>query len=114
MTTQITAYVMNPATDVVIFGDQLAEGMTVLPENNLLRHGDTEDEQLRAQRFRTVRTLRTEPSANGRPAQIAFIGEWADGYQSAWKGATTWTWIVKRGSIPALPPAPKRQRRWSR
>jgi hypothetical protein len=96
----ITAYVMNPETDVVLFGDQLAEGLLVLPESWLQRLGGTEDEQLRGQRFRTVTALRTEPSAYGSPAQFSFIGEWVDGYQAQWRGAISWTWIVSRSSIP--------------
>lgn len=94
---QVAAYLMNPAEDVVIYGDDLVEGMWVLPENELVRAtGRTEDAQIRGQRFRRVTQLRTQRGASGLPDLSVFIGEWVDGYQERHAYAVTWCWIVKR------------------
>jgi hypothetical protein len=101
VTTGTALYVMNPATDRVIFGDQLAEGMWVMPESECLRRGRSEDAALRANRFCRVTALRWPPSpGSGYPAKVAFIGEWVDGYQSACCYAVTWGWIVRRDDEP--------------
>jgi hypothetical protein len=85
------AYLMNPATDTIVFGDELAVGMQVLPENRSMRYDDgSEDSALRAQRFRTIIRIRYAP------AQVTFLGEWVDGYQEIWAGAITHGWIVRK------------------
>jgi len=92
------AYLMNPATDTIVFGDELAVGMQVLPENRSIRHDDgSEDSALRAQRFRTIIRIRGITPATGyAPAQVTFLGEWVDGYQEIWAGAVTHGWIVRK------------------
>lgn len=106
----ITEYVMNPAEDTVLYGDELADGMWVLGDDALMRtpSGDSEDEQIRAQRFRRVTRLRlyTQPGSDSAPPQMSFIGEWADGYQQSWEGAITSAWIVKREQ-----PSPRKDER---
>ena len=89
-------YVMNPAEDIVLYGDDLTEGMMVMAESELARKHPDEDRQLRANRFCKVTRLRRTPAVGGAPEQVLFIGEWVDGYQQAYGGAVTSTWIVKR------------------
>jgi hypothetical protein len=83
---------MNPAEDMILFGDELAEGMWVLTEDATMRqpHGSSEEEMIRAQRFRRVTRLRRSGGT------LIFIGEWVDGYQEVHKYAEDWGWIVKR------------------
>jgi hypothetical protein len=99
--TQVARYLMNPAEDVILFGDELAEGMQVLPEDASMRHSS--DDSLRAQRFMKVTRLRRLPGNGTMPDRIGFIGEWVDGYQEATSGsgiAISYAWIVKKDSIP--------------
>lgn len=100
MSARIASYVMNPAEDVVMFGDDLAEGMWVLREDTSMRHDyGTEEEQLRGQRFMRVTRLRFTP---GPASDLAvFIGEWVDGHQEVQRIAVTFGWIVKKDSLPA-------------
>lgn len=98
--TEASAYRMNPAEDVIVFGDELEEGMLVLAEEQHARqpHGSGEDERLRAQWFRRVTRLRREPgAAPGAPAKVVFVGEWVDGYQEVHRYAVSYGWIVKKG-----------------
>ena len=62
MSTIVDAYRMNPATDTIIFGDELTEGMWVIHESPQARCASNapEEVQLRGQRFRRVTRLRTE------------------------------------------------------
>lgn len=101
MSTDVASYLMNPAEDVVIFGDKLAEDMWVLPENGLLRSlsTGTEEEQLRRQRFRKVTHLRRDPIRDG-GVIVTFIGEWVDGYQEVCRYNESHGWIVKKDSLP--------------
>ena len=80
---------MNPAEDVLLYGDELCVGMWVLPPEIL--RGRDED---RSQQFRKITKLRDNVSA-------VFIAQWDDGYQEQ-QGpySPTWAWIVKRDSIP--------------
>lgn len=99
MSTDVAAYLMNPAEDVILFGDELAEGMWVLPESPWARSGRSgcgEDAALRAERFRKVTRLRRTPAAGDCPAQTVFVGEWIDGYQEIHSFAVSHGWIVKR------------------
>lgn len=100
--TETVRYVMNPAEDTLIYGDELADGMSVLLDDWTLRspHGYGEDEQLRQQRFRTVTRLRHDGTC------VNFIGEWVDGFQHSHRYAMSYAWIVKRNSMPgAVKPA---------
>lgn len=100
MTTTVASYEMNPTEDVVIFGDQLAEGMWVIPEASYMRsRGSGEDARLRGERFRQVTQLRHLPGQGNIPEQTAFIGVWVDGYQEIHSMAVTWGWIVKKDSL---------------
>jgi hypothetical protein len=100
MSTAVAAYLMNPAEDVIVFGDELAEGMWVLPEAAWVRsgRGDGEDSAIRAQRFRKVTRLRITPAAGATPAQTVFVGEWIDGYQEVHSYAVIHGWIVKKAA----------------
>ena len=99
--TTITRYLMNPAEDIIIFGDELAEGMWVLPESPTARcaANAAEDEQIRGQRFRRVTRLRRITGAGGGSMTI-FVGEWADGYQEAHRAVGGTAWIAKKDSVP--------------
>src|SRR5260370_3901705 len=68
----VATYVMNPAEDVVLFGDELANGMWVLADDCGARppYGPTEDERLRSQRFRRATPLRP----HGEP--LTFVRAW--------------------------------------
>jgi hypothetical protein len=97
----VTAYVMDPALDTVLFGDEITEGMWVLPEDELARkrHPDpAEDTALRQQRFRRITRLRVQPPCGLLPAQTVFIGEWIDGYQEMHSFAVTHGWIVRKAA----------------
>jgi hypothetical protein len=89
-------YRMNPATDRIIFGDELEEGMWVLPEDPWYRQPDseTEDEQIRAQRFRRVTRLAITHRYGS--VQARFIGEWVDGYQEVHWHGTCIAWLVRK------------------
>ena len=102
MSTAVARYTMNPAEDTVIFGDALADGMWVLPEDGPLRSlcAGTEEEQLRCQRFRKVTQLRRSPPA-AYGVILVFIGEWVDGYQEVCRYNESYGWIVKKDSLPA-------------
>jgi hypothetical protein len=111
--TAVTTYVMNPAEDVIVFGDELADGMWVLADDCCSRppYGSTEDERLHSQRFRRVTRLRREGDL------VTFIGEWLDGYQAMHQASTSSGWIVKKDSLPAsrvLTASPHRQPQHSR
>jgi hypothetical protein len=94
-TTTVAAYVMNPAEDVILFGDELANGMWVLADDCGARppYGVTEDERLHSQRFRRVTRLRREGEL------VTFVGEWLDGYQAVHQAGTSSGWIVKKDSL---------------
>jgi hypothetical protein len=94
MNTEITAYEMNPAEDTLLYGDELREGMLVLPEDETTRYqGSSEDARLRSQRFCTVTRLRDLGE------HFTFIGVWVDGFQKSWGAVRKAnTWIVKRDS----------------
>lgn len=100
---QVTPYLMNPAEDQILFGDELRAGMLAMPEETGIRaRGGDEDAQLRGQRFRRiVRTREGAAASGGVPPQIVIICEWVDGYRETWSGAITHTWIVKREATAA-------------
>jgi hypothetical protein len=99
-------YRMNPAEDTLVYGDQLAEGMWVLPSSPTTRFlGEDEDSRLRAQRFCRVTRLRREPFRfDGEVSEVTvFVGEWVDGYQYQRRHALTTPWLAKKA--PADPEA---------
>lgn len=98
MNETVAAYRMNPAEDRIVLGDELTEGMWVLPEDQRLRtHDGSEDGQIRAQRFRRIICRRVGPDYSpSAPPQIMLIGEWIDGHQETWRGAVTNSWLVKK------------------
>jgi hypothetical protein len=94
---------MSPETDVILYGDELADGMWVLPEDAGLRHAskdDDEDTAIRRQRFRQVTRKRITPGGGSCPDQVTFIGAWVDGYQEVHTCGVTWGWLVRKDSIP--------------
>jgi hypothetical protein len=100
MTAAVAAYLMNPAEDVIVFGDELAEGMWVLPEAASHRrpYGSDEDSRIRSQRFRQVTRLSHRPASGLNPPQAVFVGEWIDGYQEVHSYAVSHGWLVKKDS----------------
>jgi hypothetical protein len=97
MSTDVASYLMSPAEDVICFGDELAEGMWVLPESAWARsRGTGEDAAIRAQRFRKVTRLRRIPAMGAAPEQTVFVGEWIDGYQEIHSFAVSHGWLVKK------------------
>jgi len=98
MNAAVATYLMNPAEDVICFGDELAEGMWVLPESASARRGKGggEDALIRAERFRKVTRLRRVPAIGATPAQTVFVGEWIDGYQEIHSFAVSHGWLVKK------------------
>lgn len=102
MSTRIASYDMSPAEDVLLYGDEIAEGMLVLTEASFLRPGSEagEDGALRGQRFCKVTKLRRHGDI------ITFIGEYVDGFQKSFEVAYSWAWIVKRDSVPPADETP--------
>ena len=98
MSTEVASYLMNPGEDVIVFGDELAEGMLVVPERADCRSQDSgsEDARLRGERFRRVTRLRILPPCGDTPEQTVFVGEWVDGYQEVHSYAESFGWIVKK------------------
>lgn len=96
--TAVSVYRMNPAEDEIRFGDELMDDMWVLPEDpdDRLPYGDSEEEKIRAQRFRRVTRLRRMPGFAPLPDRVFFIGEWVDGYQQVHELTVTHGLIVKR------------------
>jgi hypothetical protein len=92
----VTAYVMDPALDTVLFGDEITEGMWVLPEDSILRSLPIggEEEQLRRQRFCRVTKLRRSGTV------LVFVGEWVDGYQEVLSYNECHGWIVRKAAAP--------------
>jgi hypothetical protein len=92
MNTTTVKYRMDPAEDEIRFGDELAEDMWVLAEDWLFRspHGDSEEDKIRAQRFRRVTRIRR---SNG---IVQFVGEWIDGYQEVHSYSESYAWLVKK------------------
>jgi hypothetical protein len=97
LNTIVTPYVMNPAEDYLLFGDDIADGMWVLIEDESLRGGfeSSEDQCIRGQRFARVTHLRREGE------HIRFIAEYVDGFQRSRKVHTVLAWIVKRDTAPS-------------
>lgn len=105
--TEVASYLMNPAEDVIVFGDELAEGMWVISESPSARYlGEDEDARLRAERFCRVTRLRRVPPVGTTPEQVVFIGEQVDGYQMVQSGHLACGWIVKRESLPGAAVTP--------
>jgi hypothetical protein len=102
--TTVPVYRMNPATDRIIFGDELEEGMLVLYESPTSRGTGTEDEQIREQRFRRVTRLQIR-QRYGTPFTV-FVGEWVDGYQEVHDCAITTAWLVRKGQAGQEEDAP--------
>lgn len=98
----VARYLMDPAEDVILFGDELAEGMWVLPESPEARPGSEapEDERLRGQRFCRVTRLRRKHGGYQGGEGTVFVGEWVDGYQRVISATTQLAWIVKKSSLP--------------
>lgn len=94
----VNSYRMNPAEDTILFGDELEEGMWVLPEEPILRAGDGD---LRGELFRRVTRVRLTPAYGASPVQVAFVGEWIDGYKKMHSASGTTAWIVKKGDYSA-------------
>ena len=99
--TTITAYEMSPATDRIVFGDELRDGMWIIREDETMRCGSahSEDVEIRVNRFCKVTRLQTVECGSG-PCVI-FIGEWVDGYQKAFGPIHhMFAWIVRREDVP--------------
>jgi hypothetical protein len=94
--TTTPVYRMNPAEDEIRFGDELAEGMWVLAETPWNRQpgGETEDDQVRAQRFRQVTRLQTRPYFS--TTVTRFVGEWVDGYAEVHEHNIETAWLVRK------------------
>jgi hypothetical protein len=94
--TTTAVYRMNPAEDNIVFGGELEEDMWVLPESPTAR-GDaegTEDELIRAQRFRRVTRLAITHLQGS--TQTRCVGEWVDGYQEVHTCHIRTAWLVKK------------------
>jgi hypothetical protein len=91
-----TGYEMNPEEDIVLYGDELREGMLVLQEYPVYRC--SRDDTDRRQRFRRVLRPRTDDG------QVCFIGEWEDGHQEVHAYGKSIGWLVKKASIPQRRP----------
>lgn len=109
MEAEVATYRMNPAEDEIRFGDELEEGMWVLADAAEVRrpHGKSEDDRLRAQRFRRVTRLRRTPGYAGAPDKVAFVAEWVDGYQEVHEYAVTYGWIIKKTGAERDADAPR-------
>jgi hypothetical protein len=96
---QTIVYLMDPALDEIKFGSELTEGMWVLEESPTARprRFDTEEYEIRAQRFRRVTRLTREPSRIFEGGiMVRFIGEWVDGYQEIHEGRQGAAWLVRK------------------
>lgn len=105
MNDTVDVYRMNPAEDVIITGDQLEEGMWVIAADASMRrpYGGSEDDKIRAQRFRRVTRLRRH-TMEGQPV-VSFVGEWIDGYAEMHpKLNESHAWLVKKA--PGEPVVP--------
>jgi hypothetical protein len=95
-------YVMDPETEDLIRGDELANGMIVLIESESCRSGPLPWETdstaaLVAGRWCRVDKLRTEP---GVMPMVSFIGVYQDGSKFTRRYGQAHSWYVKLASIP--------------
>lgn len=93
-------YTANSETESILYGDELEEGMVVMIEDWLLR-GEEESssfyDQARAEennQFCKVTRLR-------KGNLVRFVGEYEDGTLRTRTFNSSYTWIVKKDSIPA-------------
>jgi hypothetical protein len=88
----MSRYLMNPAEDEIIFGDELREGMVVFPEN-----GGYWDDPHPYEFYRVTR-LRILGKNDYRVTQ--FIGVHPDGYARVHEVSISHAWLVKKSSFP--------------
>lgn len=96
--TDVAVYRMNPQTDRIVYGDELTEGMWVLPESPTARSRggrDDEDSLIRAQRFRQVTRLHRSPAVGETPEMAVFIAVWVDGYSEVHRFGLVNAWLVR-------------------
>jgi hypothetical protein len=103
--TYTDVYVMDPETEDLLLGEELADGMVVLIESESCRAGVIPGmvepaTALVGGRWCRIEKLRTAPSF-GLP-MVAFIGVYEDGSKFTRRYGTSHSWYVKLSSIPAV------------
>lgn len=96
-------YVANMATDTILYGDQLREGMRVLIEDSFFKElldADSDSPYIEARRnacnqWCEVSALRNEGDI------VTFVGLYDDDTMRVRRYATSYAWIVKDNTIPA-------------
>jgi hypothetical protein len=82
----MTSYLMNPATDTLLYGDELKDGMKVLLEWSVLRN----HEEGRLDEFFTITRLGHDGNL------IRFIALYDDGYMKSGTYNRSYAWIVRK------------------
>jgi hypothetical protein len=101
------AYLNDPETEELVYGDALRDGMVVLLEETILRaNPDNLETRNGYEYLRILETARWCMVTNVRfsPAErsgriVKFIGVYADGTKSSRSYHTDYTWYVKRASM---------------
>ena len=94
-------YMLDPATEDVLFGDDLRPGMIVVLEDGALRTDpDGPRENPQSSKWCQVDSIRFSENRNGKT--VCFTGLYADGMKRM-RGVyvTSHGWIVKKNSIPS-------------
>lgn len=94
-------YVANSATDTILFGRQLENGMRVLIEDSLLRgpDRDTDNPYDIARRDENNQWCEVT-NLQGNFNTTMFVGKYDDGTLRIRRFSPSWAWIVKLDSIP--------------
>lgn len=96
-------YVANAATDTILYGDQLREGMRVLIEDPLFKEllDDDSDSPYTIGRRSACNQWCEVSALRYKDGIVTFIGLYDDGTMRIRKYATDYAWIVKVDTLPA-------------
>lgn len=95
-------YTANAATDTILYGDQLREGMEVLIEDTMLREYDTDSDSPYVEARRNACNYWCQVTGlRYQSGVLTFIGLYDDDTMRVRRYATSYAWIVKDTTIPA-------------
>lgn len=100
---------MDPATDTVIWGDEVVEGMVILIEDHMSREDETRIENAEEHELKYIRPRYDQNNRwcrvvsvrviNQNQELLGFLGEYSDGQIAARTFNKSYAWIVKIESL---------------